>query len=304
MKPLHEDQIHNAPFIQACTHIWSDDVSRADKSGVWGYYEAISKEFNKPLVDHTNVPSHGVIFVGMCHLIESVFQSLPTTGSYIIIHRTNDRQYLPEFDAVKPKSVKHVYTVDCKGVFPNVTAIPFGNASINGEDNLVKKVATGNDDLAEGFRKHGTKLFVCFNTNPNTPHRIEAIEHLRDKLFAFVYELEYPHKQMDGGTFYKNVKYHKFTMALAGCGADASRQWAAIQLGSIPIVTDCPQMRHFEKLPLVFCPKNMEDITESWLDEQYETMIRMCETGEKSTEKMRMSFWKNDVSLRRKEFNI
>lgn len=292
MKPLYLDQIHNGPFIQACTHIWSDDVSRRDKSGVWEYYQAISKEFNKPLVDHTNVPQSAVIFIGMCHLIEHVFQALPRNGNYIIIHRTNDRQYLQEFDQVKPPSVKHVYTVDCKGTFNNVTAIPFGNSSINGEDKLVQQIAQ------EPKRPTDKKLFVCYNTNPDTPHRNESIPILKQKDFAFVYELEYPHKQMAGDEFYRNVHDHPFTMALAGCGADASRQWAAIQLGSVPIVTDCPQMRHFEDLPLIFCPADMNDITDEWLDEQAKTVKG------KSTLRMRASYWINDIENARKYFEI
>lgn len=290
MKPLHEDQIHNAPFIEMCTHIWSDDVSRSDKSGVWAYYQSISKEFNKPLIDHTNTPPSAVIFIGMCHLIENVFQSLPRTGNYIIIHRTNDRQYLPEFDKVKPPSVKHVYTVDCKGMFNNVSAIPFGNSSINGEDNLVKRIAK------EKKRPTDKRLFVCYNTNPDTPHRNESIPILKQKDFAFVYELDYPHVQMAGDEFYRNVHDHEFTMALAGCGADASRQWSAIQLGSIPIVTDCEQMRHFEDLPLIFCPADMNIITDEWLSLQ--------DVKGKSTERMRASYWQKHIQQKRNEYGI
>lgn len=291
MKPLYEDQIHNAPFINMCTHVWSDDVGRTSKSGVWDYYVAISKEFDKPLIDHTNIPDKAVIFIGMCHLIEEVFKKLPIGGNYIIVHRTNDRQYLPEFDAVKPLSVKHVYTVDCKGVFSNVSAIPFGNSSINGEDELVKMVAK------EKMRLTKTRVFVCYNTNPDTPHRNESIPIMKRKDFAYVFELNYPTIQMAGDEFYRNVHSHQYTMALAGCGADASRQWAAIQLGSIPIVTDCQQMRHFEDLPMVFCPE-FETITDEWLDEQ------AIKVKGKSTERMRASYWINHINEKKKEHGI
>lgn len=291
MRPLHEDQIHNAPFIKQCTHIWSDDVSRNEKSGVWDYYVSISKEFDKPLIDHTNVPDKAVIFIGMCHLVEDVFRKLPTTGTYIVIHRTNDRQYLPEFDAVKPPSVKRVYTVDCKGTFNNVSAIPFGLASINGEDTLIK-------NLVKEYRRATSKrVFVCYNTNPDTPHRNASIPAMKAKDFAFVFELEYPHKQMPADEFGRNVHDHEFTMALAGCGADASRQWAAIILGSIPIVTDCPQMRHFEDLPIVFCP-DFDLITNDWLDEQAK------QVKNKSTERMRASYWINHINQKKKEHGI
>lgn len=288
MKPLHEDQIHNAPFIEMCTHIWSDDVSRSQKSGVYGYYEAISKEFNKPLVDYSNFPKSGVIFVGMCHIIETIFQAIPTGGSYIFIHRTNDRQYLPEFDAVKPKSVKHVYTVDCMGTFANVTAIPFGNNSINGEDMVLKQIAE--EYIQE---KADTKVFARFNVNHDgsTAHRQQAIDYLPKNTF-----IKFLMNQIPSDEFYREVKKHKYTLALAGCGADASRQWSSIQLGSIPIVSDVPQMRHFEDLPMLYFPKKMEDFTEEWLSLQ--------SVEGKSTDRMRASYWQKHITDKRNEYGI
>lgn len=287
---LYEDQIHNAPFIESCTHIWSDDVSRKNKSGVWNYYESISKQYNKPLINETNLPGTGIIFVGMCHILEDIFTKL-RGGSYIIVHRTNDRPYTEKMHSMKPECVKAVYTVDCRPTDTNLFAIPFGNASINGEDPFIKEIAE------EPKRTVDKKIFVCYNTNPDTPHRNQSIPAMKAKSFAFVYELEYPHKQMDGKEFYRNVRDHKFTMALAGCGADASRQWAAIQLGSIPIVTDCKEMRHFEDLPIVFCPP-FEEITEEWLLEQ-ESKVK-----NKSTERMRASYWINHIKEKRKEYGI
>lgn len=294
MKPLHEDQVHGVAWMQQCTHIWSDDVGRSNKSGVWDYFRTASETHNIPLVNHTNLPDSGVIFVGMCHLLEDVFSRMPDKGNYIIVHRTNDRPFTELMYRRKPRSVKHIYTVDCQVNYPDVTAIPFGLASINGEDNLIKQIAS-----TEYFiQPPKTKLFVCFNTNKDTPHRIEAIRVLKDKAFAFVYELEYPHKQMAGDEFYRNVKAHPFTMALAGCSADASRQWAAITLGSIPIVTDCIEMRHFEDMPMIFCPKDMNDITEVWLDSQ----AKAIET--KGTISMRMSYWIGHLNVTKRQYGI
>lgn len=290
MKPLYEDQIHAPAFQEICDYFWSDDVDREKKSGVYGYYESVSKEFGKPLIGLSNMPMSGVIFVGMCHILEDVFRAIPAAGNYIFVHRTNDRPFTEEMYNAKPPSVKHIYTVDSQVNQPDVSAIPFGNASINGEDNLVKIIAQ------EEKRTADKSLFVCYNTNPSTVHRNESIPAMMDKPFAFVYKLEYPHKQMAGDEFFRNVSSHKYTMALAGCGADASRQWAAIQLGSIPIVTDCPEMRHFADLPLIYCPKNFKDLTLEWLDAQ--------DMSGKSTERMRMSYWENHLKEKRKEHGI
>ena len=287
MKPLYEDQIHVPSFLKCCTHIWSDDVSRSQKSGVYDYYKGISEEFNLPLVDHTNLPESGVIFVGMCHLIESVFQSMPNTGNYIIIHRTNDRSFTPEMYSVKPKSVRFIYTVDCRVIADDVCAIPFGNASINGEDEIVKMVAKETVEPAK------TKMFVRFNINNDgsTAHRAYALNNIPRDSFAKVIT-----EQIPGDEFYRQVKAHKYTLALAGCGADASRQWTALQLGSIPIVTDCIEMRHFEDMPLIYCPRDIKDLTLEWLDSQ--------DLSSKSTDRMRMSYWSKHIETKRKELSI
>ena len=283
---LYEDQIHVPGFLKSCTHIWSDDVSRSQKSGVWDYFTGISKKFNLPLVDHTCMPDNGVIFVGMCHILENVFNSLPTKGNYIFVHRTNDRPFTAEMYASKPVSVKHIYTVDCQINSPNVSAIPFGNSSINGEDEIVKTVAKETVEPAK------TKMFVRMNVNNDgsTGHRLHALSVLKKDFSLIIRE------QIPGDEFYRHVKAHKFTLSLAGCGADASRQWSAIQLGSIPIVTDCAEMRHFEDLPLVYCPKRMEDLTEGWLDAQ--------DVSGKSTDRMRMSYWAKHITEKRKEHGI
>lgn len=293
MNPLHEDQIHNGPFIESCTHIWSDDVGRSEKSGVYDYYKEISERYGKPLVNHTNMPEKAILFVGMCHILESVFQALPTSGSYIIVHRTNDRPYTAEIDAVKPKSVKHVYTVDCQVKKHEVTAIPFGNASINGEDEILKEV------IPQSVTPSGKLLFVRYNVNASTPHRLASLNILKQKPFATVIEEQIPQDE-----FYRQCKAHPFTMALAGCGADASRQWSAIQLGSIPIVTDCPEMRHFEDMPLVYCPKDMNEITPAWLEQQTDKLIEGNKNGRISNMRMRASYWIEHINEKRKEHGI
>lgn len=288
MKPLYEDQISNDPFVKTCDYIWSDDVSRDKKSGVYDYYKGISDKFNKPLVDHTNMPEQGVIYSGMCHILEHTFNSLSRTrGNYIFIHRTNDRPFTKEMYSCKPPSVRHIYTVDCQVNTHDVSAIPFGNASINGEDEIVKMVAKEHVEPAK------TKLFVRMNVNNDgsTQHRMQALKSIPSNSFAKIITHQIPQDE-----FYRECKAHKFTLALAGCGADASRQWSAIQLGSIPIVTDCVEMRHFEDLPLVYCPKNMSELTEEWLDQQ--------SLEGKSTERMRASYWINHINQKKQEHGI
>ena len=294
MKPLHEDQIHNPAWQKLCDMMWADDLHRPAKSGIWDYAVQCARDYNMELVNYETLPGSGVIFVGMCHILENIFESMPRTGSYIIVHRTNDRPFTEEMYRSKPPCVKHIYTVDSRVYADDVSAIPFGNASINGEDEIVKKVA--NEYLPFNDK---TKLFVRYNVNPDTPHRIEALNYLKDKPFAKVITEQIPQDD-----FYRQCSSHEFTLALAGCGADASRQWTAIQLGSIPIVTDCPEMRHFEDLPLLYCPKNINDLTEEWLDKQGDVLENLMFDGIITTDRMRMSYWENHLTEKKKQYGI
>lgn len=277
---LWEDQIHAPAFQKICDYLWSD---RLDESYALSVVHNIAPHLK--IVNSTNLPAQGVIFIGMCHVIERVLESMPQTGSYILVHRTNDRSFTPAMYACKPASVRHIYSVDCQVVAEDVTAIPFGNNSINGEDNIIKEVAVTPVSPA------ATKVFCRYNVNRDTLHRNESLPVLKTKPFVKVLE-----EQIPADDFYREIKAHRFTMALAGCGQDASRQWAAIQLGSIPIVTDCIEMRHFADLPLVYCPGNIHDLTEDWLDAQ--------SIEGKSTERMRMSYWQAHLRANRIRYGL
>jgi hypothetical protein len=230
----------------------------------------------------------GILYVGMNHLLEDVLRSMPSEGNYIVIHRTNDRPFTQKMVDNCPPSVKHIYTVDCRGTWDNVTAIPFGVSSINGEDEILKEVCA-----TEYFIEYPNKrIFACYNINRDTFHRNESIpfvenNHLVDYIKPYIGQDE----------FHRQCKHHEFTLALAGCGADASRQWTSMILGSIPIVTDCLEMRHFEDMPLVYCPP-FNEITNEWLDHAKESVKG------KSVERLRMSYWINHINEMKLKYGI
>lgn len=272
MKPLHEDQIHAPAFQKLCDFIWSPNPND-------GYIQSVIAEHNPILrVCNASIPpsGRGIIFVGMAQLIEHVFEGLPRHGEYIIIHRTNDRSFTPAHYRMKPPSVKYVYTVDCAVNEKDVSAIPIGFATINGEDELIKQI------VQENTLPVPTKLFCRYNVNPATVERIESLPILKKKSFTKVVEDQIPEDE-----FYRNIKAHKYTMSLRGCGPDACRTWDAIALGSTPIVSECVELRHFQDMPVIYCPKDMNDITVEWLDSHDLTI--------KSMERMRMSYWKNHL---------
>lgn len=283
MKPLHEDQIHNDSFMKLCTHIWSSQKNDVFIDSMVEKLPQLQVVFRS---ESPNVSS-GIIFIGINQLIEDFFDEASRDVNWIVIHRTNDRSFTEAMYKKKPSNIKHIYTVDCAVNYPDVSAIPIGFATIGGEDEIIKSVAK---ELVEQAK---TKVFVRYNYNNSgyTEQRKNSIPIL--KTMPFVKVVEY---QIGADEFHREIKAHQFTMSLKGCGADACRTWDAIALGSIPIVTDCIEMRHFEDLPLIFCPNDLSIITPEWLDSN--------DLSKKSTERMRASYWDCHIKETREQLGI
>lgn len=281
MKELYDDQIHSPAFQKLCDFIWSPDFNCP-------YVNSVIKDHNPSLkIFNKDIPpgSKGIIFIGMCQLIEDCFDAIPKEGKYIIIHRTSDRSFTEEMYKKKPPSVKHIYSVDCAVKSSDCTAIPFGLASIMGEDEVIKIIAK------EDIRHGSTQIFCRYNVNDSgyTGERIASIPILQRKPFVKVVT-----KQIPATDFYREIKAHRFTMSLQGCGKDCARTYSAMILGSIPIVTDCTELRHFEDMPLVYCPADItNELTQAWMDAQ--------DVSGKSTERIRMSYWENEIQNKKRE---
>jgi hypothetical protein len=280
---MTHDQIHSPAFQKISDYIWSPNLGDA-------YVQSVIQEHNPKLIpcNKKSPPSNGVIFVGMTQIIEDVYAELPKTGSFIIIHRPSDRSYTDSIDDKKPASVKFVYSVDCAVRRENVMAIPFGTNSINGDDLWLRNIH------AETVPKATTRVFCRYNVNNSgyTKERIASLPILKSKPFVKVVESQIPADE-----FFRELSAHQFTMSLQGCGKDCARTYSSMTLGSIPIVTDCVEMRHFEDMPMSFCPP-WESFTEEWLDQQAELMKG------KSTERAHMSYWVNHIKMIREKCGI
>lgn len=281
MKPLHEDQIHSPAFQKISDFIWSANKSEE-------YILSVIRDINPNLkvINKHSPPLKGVLFVGMNQLIEDVFDQISREGSYIIICAPQDRSFTEAFYKRKPKSVKHIYTTNCQVKADDVTAIPMGIATITGECQTLKQVAQ------EEVKKAETLVFVRYNVNNSgyTEERKASLPILKSKSFCKVVEEQIPQDE-----FLREIKAHKFTMALKGQGKDAARQWEAVTLGSIPILTDCIEMRFFEDMPVVYCPNDVNNLTEEYLENQ--------KVGT-NTDKIRFSYWESHIKKMRDDLRI
>lgn len=258
--------INSNGFIQLCDYIYQPDKNCPEVKSILYRHQPL--EAYRP---GSKIYS-GIIYVGTNQQVEKLFTELPTEGKFIVIHRDNDRSFIKAYYDKMPPSVKHIYTVNCQVVAQNVTAIPIGLATTDG--NLLKSICQ------EDVRMANTQIFCRLNTTHLTHERRQVIEKLKH-LPALAEVVDF---QMDTNNFYKKIQAHKLTLSLQGYGKDCLRTYEAIILGSIPIVTDCIEMRHFEDMPIAFMPLN---ITAGWCDAQNKEG--------KTTERCRMSYWQTEI---------
>lgn len=96
--------------------------------------------------------------------------------------------------------------------------------------------------------------------------------------------------QQNTKDYHKTLSEYKFTLAPSGMGYDTMRMWEALYLKTIPIVTDCVALRHFQDLPVLFS-KDFTEINENYLNEKYEEL----KNKEWDHEKLFMPYWKNRI---------
>jgi len=241
-------QIYTDRFLALSDYIW-------DSHNEW-YALNRAQEFDLPIVRRTqDFGESGIVFCGPTQDINLCLDAIPKTGKYIIIARDCDFHLTEEVYRRKPDSVKHWFCRNLAVYDSGVTATPIGINTINGPSPMLIEL-TKEDAIPVEKR-----IFCRFNVNSETHDRNLALGNVNPSLQYVVTD------QMTARDFYINILSHEFTLSPAGLGMDCLRTWEALALGSIPIVSDCPEMRHFEDMPLVYAPKDFV-FTNEWLDEQ------------------------------------
>lgn len=273
-----EEQINSDNFFKFVDYFYSprEDYEHA--------LQVLQKYPNMKMFSPNNPPDkkNGIIFVGMCCLVEQCLELMPEDGSYIVIQRDNERTFIEDYYRKKKASAKHIYTIECGVHHPDVTALPHGVASIEGpnprvEQVRIEKIAGTLDHMRTGAKP----IFCRLNTNKITHARTAAIESLRNNQLVDVVT-----EQLDQIEFYRQIASHKYCLSLQSGGKDTTRTWEALCLGTIPIISDCPELRHFEDMPIVFYPGD-RNITQEWMDS-------LDLTG-RSNKRATMSYWKNEM---------
>lgn len=272
MKPLYEDQITSDEWISLCDYGF-DEINEP-----WINSKSINI-FNS----NSGIGSRGVIYCGTNQSAKNLLTSLPENGNFIIVTRDNDKSIDEELYSLKPKSVKHWFAINCAVNHLDIIAIPYGVAGISGYNKtleIVGKTIDRDINLKE--------IYVRCNINNEMifPHdRRVCVDTLRVNDNATVIE-----NNLDGLTNFSFMRSHIFVAAPVGTGKDTMRVSEAFSMGAIPILTDCIELRNaYDDTPALF--------TQDWINYTYGNI-------ETSTDKIRMSYWKQELLKQKQLYGI
>lgn len=113
---------------------------------------------------------------------------------------------------------------------------------------------------------HDRPYLCCVNFHPSTYPKERTLVW---RLFAKQpWTISYlPSKNL--ANYLEDLSRSKFVLSPRGNGLDAHRTWEALLMGAIPVVRSSTLDPMFEDLPVLIV-QNWEEVTESYLNEQYE----------------------------------
>ncbi len=261
-------QIYTDRFAALSDYIWD---SHNDY-----YAQTMALQYDLKVVNKTEdfvTDEPTVILLGTCQEVKDCLKTIPQHGRFILITRDHDFPITEEIYRLKPPSIIHWFAINCQVSHPDITAIPIGVNTIQGASKMLEHVREEPVALATDHR-----IFSRFNVNKETGERHKAHDNANSEVQLIIKH------QIGADEFYTHINNHEFTLSPSGNGADCLRTWETLYLGRIPIVTDCPELRHFGDMPIAFAPKNYQ-FTNEWLDEQAQHM------KSKSIRRSQFGYW-------------
>ncbi len=228
------------------------------------------------------------------------------TGRYILIVRDGDPSIRdgggPNCNVREwPSFIHHVFGINVLEGSSRVTPMPgafwaFWNYS-------APDIPTALDIP----RSRSNRVVVCHRYDGGGAfrpghERLTSVDYFRTKSWATVHPKMLT---MQGGPpldvchlwphaeFLAQLRAHDYHAVPIGYGVERTAPWEAMALGTIPIVRKHPEYLHFADMPFAFVD-NWEDVTEDWCDAN-------LGIAERSTEKLKLSYWVERIREKRSE---
>lgn len=247
---------------------------------------------------HAALPDRAVVSCFSVHFPSLMARLSGSDGRYIVVSRDMDPGLR---DEVWPSCVHHIFAISVAEANLRVTPIPSGFQAF--WDGVPNVALARRDRVARVMVSHSLD-------NPKSNHwpgykeRFTSIEYFRDKPWASVSEklLGWATRESDiaqpwpAPEYRDKLRAHDYLVVPVGYGIERAAGWEAMAFGTIPICCRRPELLHFSDMPIAFVD-DWSDVTPEWCDANL--LLR-----QRSTEKLKLSYWVERIREKRAEIGL
>jgi len=135
-------------------------------------------------------------------------------------------------------------------------------------------------------------LYVNINVNTNIRPHYHPYTNIRSKWLKSVKDTGYIEADRESWIdFMKTMSMYKFVLCPPGNGIDTHRLWETLLVGSIPIIVKGPAEWPLQDLPYLAVEPDHVNWSQSYLDEQYQIILKKLEDGDMKYDKLWTKNW-------------
>lgn len=175
-----------------------------------------------------------------------------------------------------PECVSHWYTVNLDVNIPRVSCIPFGLACWEDAEMI--------DNILQNPPAKDLLAYANWTNYTDERARLKSI--IRQHKIR---QIALREKVLPKQEYFEEMAAHYFVICPFGNGLDCFRNWEALYLGCVPVVSDCQWAYHLVDL-FKFGTRNLLDI-----DHMCDLTVKGLSNYLPNTEMLKFSYWENMI---------
>lgn len=251
-----------------------------------------------PFILVTNDSAYIVPYINYYNKDPKFFQSVLDNPNLIKIFSPNVDFEHPKLSCIPVGLPKHIPFI------VNDEKISFMGWYTTAYHHLVNSyIKSLNINPKENIIKNYKKLLFCKFTDVNSKKPNHKYINIRSKFIdSFTNKnIIVDQTNTNWEDYLDDLKNHKFSLCLPGVGIDCIRIWESLTLGVIPVVIDSCINILYEDLPVVII-NEPDDISEKFLNEQFEIIIENVNNNKYNWEKLSSIYWINKILKTKYEY--
>ena len=214
-----------------------------------------------------------------------------------LISHNGDRNFYQEDLKSKPKNIRFWYSQNMMCSSENIYPLPIGLERRFWSKKFYGAIGYKNDCIfnSQDIKPKKNKvLYINCNVRTNVMKRQRCIDFFKGQNYAII---DLGSTTRDYNHYLRKIKESKFVLSPEGHGLDCHRTWEVLYTGSIPVLE---RNHYYEELYSdlpVLIVNNFSDITESFLQKEYERIVN----SKWNMKKLKFSYWENLIKSKKEQ---